>query len=417
MDIDSKRLRRNILDTAEFGAIDSAVGRGRTLLTGSEADGEAREYLIDALEAAGMTVRIDPVGNIAGRWTPDSVEPDTPAIALGSHLDSVPRGGIFDGPLGVYAGLEAVRAIRASDRSVNRPLEVVSFTEEEGARFGIGTLGSSVATGELSVSEALELEDDGLTLEDQLSSIGFRGRDQVNPAAWSAWLELHIEQGTRLESAGTPVGIVDAVTGITNVHVEVVGESDHAGTTPMEERSDALVAAGSFVQRVDEAASDIAAEHPAAVATVGEHAIEPNVRNVIPGRVEMELDIRGVTRGTMDALVSRIRSAADDIAAAHPVETSAEQYRHDPPTKMSDACLDAASAAADATNVTAQRLHSAAMHDTATVSEVADAGLLFAPSRDGVSHTPKEWTEWEDCAAATRVLAGAAARLAGGEPR
>lgn len=417
MDVDSERLRRNILETAEFGAIDSEVGRGRTLLTGSEADGEAREYLVDALEDAGMTVRVDPVGNIAGRWTPDGVDPDTPALALGSHLDSVPRGGIFDGPLGVYAGLEAVRAIRASDRSVNRPLEVVSFTEEEGGRFGIGTLGSSIATGELSVSEALSLEDDGRTLEDRLSSIGFHGEDRIDPAAWSAWLELHIEQGTRLESAGAPVGIVDAVTGITNVRVEVVGESDHAGTTPMNDRSDALVAAGSFVQRVDEEASAMAAEHPAAVATVGEHAVEPNVRNVIPGRVEMELDIRGATHGTIDELVERIRAAVDDTAAAHPVETSVERYRDDPPTKMSDACLDAATAAADATGLDARRLHSAAMHDTATVSEVTDAGLLFAPSKDGVSHTPKEWTDWDDCAAATRVLAGAAARLAGGDAR
>jgi len=417
MDVDRERLRRDIEATAEFGAIDAADGHGRTVLTGSEADERARQHLIDALEEAGMTVRVDPVGNVAGRWTPEGTDPNAPAVALGSHLDSVPRGGIFDGPLGVYAALEAVRAIRAADVSPARPLEVVSFTEEEGGRFGVGTLGSSVATGGRTASAALDLEDaDGLTLRERLSAIGFRGEDRIDPAGWHAWLELHIEQGTRLESAGDDVGVVDAVTGITNCRVEIVGESDHAGATPMADRSDALVAAAAFVQRVEAVASAVAADHPAAVATVGEHAVDPDVRNVIPGRVEMELDVRGVSRATIDTLVDRIRAALADVADSHPVEASLDRFRDDAPTEMSAACVDAATAAADAAGLSAQRLHSAAMHDTANVGAVTDAGLLFAPSEDGVSHTPAEWTDWDDCAAATRVLAGAAARLAGASP-
>lgn len=413
MDVDRNRLRRNIRETAAFGAIESVDGHGRTVLTGSDADRDAREYFIDQLESAGMSVRIDPVGTIAGRWTPADVDPDATPIALGSHLDSVPQGGIFDGPLGVYGALEAIRTIQESDFSPGRPFEVISFTEEEGGRFGIGTLGSSVATGELTVEEALTLEDDeGNTLADRLSSIGFRGDDRIDPVEWNAWLELHIEQGTRLESSGTSVGIVGTITGITNCRVVIEGESDHAGSTPMNERADALVAAGVFSRRVSETASALAKEHPAAVATVGKHVVEPNVRNVIPGRVTMELDIRGVSRATMEKLVEGVRSELDEIKRTYPVETQIDRFRDDAPCEMSERCITAAAAAADTADVSDQRLHSAAMHDTANIVECTDAGLLFAPSKNGISHTPREWTEWDECAAATRVLTGAAARLA-----
>jgi N-carbamoyl-L-amino-acid hydrolase len=196
----------------------------------------------------------------------------------------------------------------------------------------------------------------------------------------------------------------------------IEGAADHAGATPMDERTDALVAAGAFVQRVSEAASAVAAAHPAAVATVGDHVVEPNVRNVIPGRVTMELDVRGVTGETIDELVDRIRAAVDDVARAHSVEASLDRFRDDAPTEMTGRCVAAATDAAEAAGLDARRFHSAAMHDTANVARVADAGLLFAPSEGGVSHTPREWTDWDDCAAATRALAGAAARLAETEP-
>jgi len=183
MDIDGERLCRNTLDTAEFGAIDVEAGHGRIVLTSSEADREAREYLVSELEAAGMTVRVNSVRNVAGQWTPESVDLKTPPVTLGSCLDSVPRSGIFDDALGVYARVEAVRAIRAADLLINPPIDVVSFTEEEGTRFGIGTFSSSVATGKLAISDALELEDDDIkTLEDRLTSIDLRRRNRIDPA-------------------------------------------------------------------------------------------------------------------------------------------------------------------------------------------------------------------------------------------
>lgn len=413
MAVDRERLRRDIEANATFGAIEG-VDHGRTLLTGSPADEGARDRLVDRLEAAGLSVRVDSVGNIAGRWVPDGVDPATPPVALGSHLDSVPEGGIFDGPLGVYGALEAVRAVKGSERDPSRPLEVVCFTEEEGGRFGVGTLGSSVAAGELSTSEALGLEDDeGVTLAARLADIGYDGTDRLDPAGWAAWLELHIEQGTRLEAADAGVGLVEAIAGLTNCEVVVEGQADHAGTTSMAARRDPLPAAAECVLAVEEAARDLAGSDGGVVGTVGRLSVEPNVRNVVPGRVACQLDVRASEPETMDRIVDRTRGSLDRLAETRPVEPSLERYRTVPPTPLDDGILETAADAASACDVRTRRLTSGAIHDTANVARQTDAGLLFAPSRDGVSHSPREWTDWADCATATRVLARAAGDLAG----
>jgi len=413
VEVNQQRLRDDILANASFGDLETDEGHGRTLLTGTAADQAARERLVQRLQDAGLTVRVDPVGNIAGRWVPKDADPAAPPVVMGSHLDSVPQGGIFDGPLGVYGALEAVRTIRSADISPACPLEVVSFTEEEGGRFGIGTLGSSVATEKLSVADALALEDDnGYTLKERLSAIGFHGEDKITPSSWDGWLELHIEQGTRLERENLSVGVVDSITGITNCSVEIHGESDHAGSTSMSERSDALVAAAEFVQDVESVATEIAADNPAAVATVGQHDVEPNIRNVVPGSVTMQLDIRGVSEGTMDRLVERIHERLKQIEQHHPVTASLTRFRNDTPSHMSDQYVTTAVEAAETRGIATKQLHSAAMHDSANISTETDAGLLFAPSEDGISHNPREWTDWEDCATATHILAVSAAWLA-----
>lgn len=413
MDVSRERLREDIEANAAFGAVDAEEGRGRTLLTGCDADRAARERFVDRLQEAGLDVRVDAVGNVAGRWTPPGCDPDAAPVAVGSHLDSVPRGGIFDGPLGTYAALEAVRAMQAADVAPGRPIEVVSFTEEEGARFGIGTLGSSVAAGHRDVADALDLVDDeGITLRERLDSIGFRGDDTIDPRMWNAWVELHIEQGTRLTDADADVGVVEAITGITNCEVAVAGEADHAGSTPMYERTDALAAAAEFVLDVERTAEEVAANRESAVATVGQGTIEPNARNIVPGEVRFQLDLRDTDAGTMDRLVDRCRTSLARLERIRGVETDLERYRTTRPTPMDDRCLSAASDAADARGADAIRLHSAAVHDTANLAEATDVGLLFAPSVDGASHSPREWTDWDDCATAAGVLAGTVRRLA-----
>lgn len=413
MEINETILRRHIEENGRFGSIDVEEGIGRTVLTGSDADKKARERLIAELEAIGLDVRVDAVGNIAGRWTPPSCDADAAPVAVGSHLDSVPNGGIFDGPLGVYAAVEAVRSFQESEEIPARPIEVVSFTGEEGRRFGIGTLGSSVAAGQRTAAEALSLEDtDGVTLEESLERIGFAGSDEIDASEWDVWLELHIEQGTRILSANASVGIVDSIVGITNCEVTITGEADHAGSTPMYDRTDALAAASAFVLDLESAAEEVATTNNAAVATAGKGTIEPNARNIVPEEVQLQLDIRDVARDTMDELVGRCRSSLARLERVRGVETLLERYRDSKPSQMSERCIAAAEEAVETHEIDAIQLHSAAMHDTANIAEVTDTGLLFAPSVDGVSHSPREWTEWNDCAVATEVLAETIRRLA-----
>ncbi|WP_092733483.1 M20 family metallo-hydrolase [Halopenitus persicus] len=405
MRVNQKRLRQDIQENATFGSIDADEGEGRTVLTGSKADRLVRERFIDRLDDAGLKVRVDAIGNIVGRWNPQECDCNASPVAVGSHLDSVPRGGIFDGPLGTYGALEAVRALKEEGYEPSRPIEVVCFTEEEGGRFNIGTLGSSVATGHRDVEEALALTDgEGVTLGERLEGIGFAGNSIVDARSWKAWLELHIEQGTRLREADAGVGIVDSITGITNCEVTVQGEADHAGSTSMCDRTDALAAGSAFVLALERAAREEAANSDAAVGTAGSGSIAPNVRNIIPAKVQYQLDIRDVTEAGMDRLVERCRSALNRLEQTRGVATMLDRYRHSPPTTMSERCTGAIANAATKCGVDAIELHSAAMHDTANVATVTDAGLLFAPSEKGVSHSPKEWTDWEECAAATAVL-------------
>jgi N-carbamoyl-L-amino-acid hydrolase len=326
----------------------------------------------------------------------------------------VPEGGIFDGPLGVYAALEAVRAMQGAGVEPARPVEVVSFTEEEGATFASGLLGSSVAAGERSVAEALALTDgDGRTLEAALSAIGFRGEGRLDASGWDAWLELHVEQHTELEAAGVPVGVVTDVTGITHCHATVVGEANHAGSTPMGERTDALAAASEAVLAVETAAAARTETDPAAVGTVGSLTVAPNATNVVPGRVELGVDVRSVEDGSIEHIVDATREALARIESERGVETAFEREFDVAPTPMAARCRRAVREGGKRAGIETMELHSGAAHDSMYVARVTDAGMLFAPSRDGVSHNPREWTEWADCANATRVLAAALADLAG----
>jgi N-carbamoyl-L-amino-acid hydrolase len=419
--VDADRLREDVETNGQFGAVETAEGQhGRTVRTGSEANRRARDRLVAQLEAAGCVVEIDAVGNVAGRWTPASAAPDAPPVAAGSHLDSVPEGGIFDGPLGVYAALESVRAMREAGVEPARPVEVVSFTEEEGATFADGLLGSSVAAGARTVEDALALSaPDGRSLGGALEDIGYRGEGRLDAAGWDAWLELHVEQHTELETAGVPVGVVGDITGITHLAVELEGEADHAGSTPMAGRSDALAAASELVLDVEAAARELSGADgsdpvdPAAVGTVGSLAVSPNATNVVPGRVELGIDVRSTTYASMESLVGTARETLARLESERGVATTLARDFDIEPTPMAPRCRTALRDAGERAGVETMDLHSGAAHDSMHVARVTDAGMCFAPSRDGISHNPREWTDWADCAAATRVLAEALAELAG----
>ena len=411
--VSKQRLRSDLEANAAFGALDNIDEYGRTVLSGSDANQKARDLLVDKLGAAGMSVHIDTVGNVVGRWVADSADPKAAPVASGSHLDSVPEGGIFDGPLGVYGALEAVRAIQDAPHQPSRPIHVVCFTEEEGQRFSNGLLGSSVATGRMSATEVLALTDEtGISFQESLERIGYHGTGRVDASKWETWIELHIEQGTRLETAGASAGIVTDIAGITHCYADITGNADHAGSTPMNNRQDALTAASELVLAVESAAQQRVSESsPSAVGTVGSLNLSPNATNVIPADVRLGVDIRDVCRESIETLVSDLKAEAQRIASDRSVSVSIERPYMVPPEPMANRCRSALKSAADDAKLETLELHSGAAHDTMNISRVTDAGLLFAPSKNGISHNPREWTDWDDCAAATTVLAGAIARL------
>lgn len=415
--IDGESLRTDIEQTAGFGAVEASDGRGRTALPASEANADARDYLVDRLRETGLEVRVDAVGNIAGRWTPSDADPDAAPVAAGSHLDSVPRGGIFDGVLGVYAALESVRAIQESGVTPTRPLEVICFTGEEGTRFADGVLGSSVATGKRGVEETLSLSDGETTLEAALEEIGYRGSGHLDAREWDAWLELHIEQTTRLSDAGAVLGVVSDITGTTRAHVTIEGEADHSGTTGMAERTDALAAASELVLEVERRGREIAATGSGtAVGTVGQLDVEPNVVNVVPGSVSLRLDIRSTAASEIQTQVEAVERLLDALEIERDVSTALTSNYEVPPTPLSDRCRRTATDAAARCGVETRTVHSGAGHDTMQVADATDAGLLFVASENGHSHSPLEWADWEDCTAATTVLAESLLHLATTNP-
>ncbi|MDL5363238.1 Zn-dependent hydrolase [Halalkalicoccus sp. NIPERK01] len=405
--IDAERLRTDITRTAEFGTVPVEEGNCRTVLTGTDANRHAREYFVERLDERGLDVSIDSVGNVTGRWVPDGVDPAAQAVATGSHLDSVISGGIFDGVLGVYAGLESIRAMQDADRTPTRPIEVVAFTEEEGGRFSDGVLGSSVAIGATSVADALAVTDDtGVTLGEALDRIGFGGEGRLDATEWDSWLELHVEQGARLEDAPASAGIVTHITGTIRCHIDVLGEANHAGTTSMEARTDALTAASELALEIESTTNDIVeTDSDTAVGTVGQFDVEPGSINVIPGAVHLGVDIRDVEYESMERIVSSIRHCLSRLEDERDVETAFSRPYDIEPTSMSERCIAALRGAAARTGIDTLELHSGAGHDTMHVARATDAGLIFAPSEGGHSHSAAEWTDWNDCATTTRLLA------------
>jgi N-carbamoyl-L-amino-acid hydrolase len=271
-----------------------------------------------------------------------------------------------------------------------------------------------VASGRRTVEDALALTDaDGTTLDAALTDIGFRGAGSVDASEWDSWLELHVEQGERLQDAGAAVGVVSAITGTTRCSVSIRGESDHSGSTTMAERTDALTAASELVLGVEAAALDVADDHgDTVVGTVGKLDVSPNAINVVPGRADLGIDIRDVRYESMERIVERVRARLADLEAERGVETTFERPYDVAPSRMSERCTGALRDAAAAVGVPSLELHSGAGHDTMHVASVTDAGMLFAPSRGGFSHSPREWTDWDDCATATRVLTAGLADLA-----
>jgi hydantoinase/carbamoylase family amidase len=385
-------------DAARIGA-DADGGISRFAWTPELA--QANEWFVRRLEELGLTTEIDAAGNVFGRWEVG----EGSAVLTGSHLDTVPRGGRFDGALGVLAAVEAVRILKREGVEPRQPLWVVSFNDEEGARFRTGMLGSRVFAGEIDehdwrrrgVADAMgEAGFDFESLQDA------RGIDGVG-----AYVELHIEQGPVLERAGVDVGIVTGIVGLLGFRVRLVGEANHAGTTPMELRRDALAGTSRAVL----ALRDEARGRDDMTANVGMCTVEPGGFNVIPGVVEFSVDVRSPTPDGFARVDRFVRDTVQRIASEEGLELELAETHRLPPVPLDPALQDVLERAAEHEGASHMRMPSGAGHDAMVLGRHIPAAMLFVPSRGGVSHNPDEYTAPEQCELGARVLARALSTL------
>ena len=403
MSVDRSRLERHIAELSAIGGAGTSVTR--LGLTPDEQ--RARDLVGGWLRARGASVRRDAAGNVYGRFGGPG-----PAILVGSHIDSVPQGGRFDGALGVLCAVEAVEALLDDGARFRRPVEVVGWCDEEGARFGIGLFGSSAAFGRLPVGAATRADMSGVTIADALRAIGESGDPTIAARAngdIAAYLELHIEQGPRLAEAGIPLGVVSDIVGILHARVTVHGRQDHAGATIMTARADALAAASEMVLAVETAAGAL----PDAVGTVGEITVRPGAKNVVPGECVFSLDLRARNEETVEALTREVRVAIRRIGDARGVKSSIDVLSRVPAVPLDLALRDLLLRSATAVGVEAPELFSGAGHDAESAQLAGvPTGMLFVRSTGG-SHNPNELATLDDAVLGAQALALALKELAG----
>jgi beta-ureidopropionase / N-carbamoyl-L-amino-acid hydrolase len=406
LQIDSARLWDTIHDTAKFGA--TAKGGVRRLTLGPE-DKQVRDWFRTACEAAGLEVHVDALGSMFGlRKGRDMAKPP---IGLGSHLDTQPTGGKFDGVLGTLAALEVVRTLNDAGIETETPICVVNWTNEEGSRFAPATMASAAYAGEYTTENILARRDAaGVSVGEALDSIGYRGSEAVGARKFGAFVELHIEQGPLLEAEGKTIGVVDRGQGITWYDGKVTGFESHAGTTPMPLRRDALAALAEVVLAVERVAR---AHGPHAVGTIGEAVIAAPSRNVIPGEIAFTADIRSPSAETLEAIDNDLRAAMAEIAARRKVEITFDAIWRKPPTIFDSKLVNAVESAAKTLGYSHRRITSGAGHDACNMATVVPAAMVFVPCKDGLSHNELEDATQADCTAGANVLMHTVLALAG----
>jgi N-carbamoyl-L-amino-acid hydrolase len=407
------RLQEDLIEAGKFGRdphrrveryedLDAEKGVNRP--EGSAANVQLRHYAVQRMKNAGLTVKVDQFGNIFGRK--EGCKTGIKTLMCGSHLDSVLNGGQFDGALGVFSAIEAVRRLQDEGFSHDRPIDVVAFTGEEGSSFDVNLIGSSALTGQLDKGAALAAKNPrGQTLEQILIENGFKGAYQKELNDVEYFLEMHIEQGPVLFFEQIPIGIVEAITGMTWLIATIRGVSNHAGTTPMALRKDALVAAADIVAFVRNRASEIAASRGSStVGTVGRLTVFPNGTNIVPGKVELGIDIRDVSLKNMHDLKDDVLTRLKELEPKYGVETDVQIPFMHPPVPLAAEVIQSIELSARKTDVRYRRMNSGAGHDAQNMASRVKTGMIFVPSVDGISHSPMEWTHWEEIEKGVQVL-------------
>ncbi len=397
--VNATRLNQTLVDLGCIGATPQGMQR----LAFSPDDISARELIFAQMSRAGMETRIDPGGNIVGRKS--GVSSDLPAIAFGSHIDTVPNGGKYDGALGVLGAIEVVQTLADQRIELRHPVEVLVFTNEEGTRFRRWLFGSRAMAGLLEEEDRTAVDDEGVLMSARLAGIGgnmsrvhqaSRGKDEL-----AAYFELHIEQGPTLHQSSTVIGVVTGITGRWVYSVEITGTANHAGTTPMPARHDALVSASRLVLAVQSMASEL---EICRVGTAGSIQSYTNAVNIIPGRISLGVEFRDVDMDALSAADAEFRHRAAAIARLDGVSIDIQRFEDTKSVPIKSQMQELVAAAAAQTGLACQRLPSGAGHDAQAMAAITEAAMIFVPSVNGVSHAPEEYSTQEDCANGAQVL-------------
>ncbi len=415
LEVDVETLVDELQELAKFSACDEPPP-AVTRVVFTDVDRQARDYLKQLHRAAGLTVREDAVGNTFARWV--GSDANASAVGTGSHTDAIPHAGMYDGTLGVLGGLEAIRSLQRGGFRPQRSIELVMFTSEEPTRFGVGCTGSRLISGAMAPDTLAALEDDAGNSYDQArAAAGFEGEIAsavLEHGHYTAFVELHIEQGPVLEQAGEVIGAVTAIAAPSTVAFEVTGQGGHAGGVLMPDRRDALCAVAEMIAAIEECALQSAS--PDLVATVGKMEVHPGAVNSIPRRVRFTLDLRDIDGANRDRVLAEILDQTNSIAARRKVEVESTVLNADPPATADARVVQAVRQAAMSLNLPFREMVSRAYHDSLFMARIAPMGMIFIPCRGGVSHRPDEYASPEHMAAGVETLALTLAQLAGGRP-
>ncbi|WP_129113579.1 Zn-dependent hydrolase [Halegenticoccus tardaugens] len=405
IEIDRERFVATMNEQAEIGATD---GGGLHRLALSDEDKQIRDWFATQMKSEGLEITVDEFGNMFGYR--EGTDPDADTVLVGSHLDSQPYGGIYDGAMGVVAALELVRTLNDEGIETERPVEIVNWTNEEGSRFQPAMQGSGVWAGSHDIDkEHAKTDANGDIFEEELERIGYKGETSAEPQrGYDSYLELHIEQGPYLEENDTDVGIVTGIVGFTWGAITFHGEADHSGPTPMHYRSDALVAAADVISQIRRIPGTLGER---TVGTTGYIDAQPNSINTIPEEVTFTWGFRDPDTDVIEEARTRILAEAEWAAEREGVDWDYEDRMWADPVHFADRCVDAVARAAEQLNYNGMRIFSGAGHDATHTHKVMDTGMVFSVSENGKSHTEEEYTSWSDCYAAANTLANAAFEL------
>lgn len=404
LSIDIDRLQRRLAELAAIGAIEGTEGCARLALT--DEDKAGRDLVVTWMRDLGLEVTIDGIGNIIAAMPGEGAP-----VMCGSHIDTVRTGGRYDGNLGVLAGLEVIETIQTAGITPGRPLAVGIFTDEEGARFAPDMLGSLVYVGGMALEEALDIEGiDGAIVGDELERIGYDGPAPIPGLVPHAFLELHVEQGPVLEVEGITVGAVESVQGISWTEVEVVGQSNHAGTTPMSLRKDPGFVAAACAQFARELALELG--HPQ-VATVGRIDLHPNLVNVVAAKATFTVDLRNTDESVLQESERRFDEFLQATVEAEGCTVTTRTLARFEPVLFDAGTIDLVESTAASLGYSVKRMPSGAGHDAQMLARVCPTAMIFTPSVNGLSHNPAEYTAPEDLLAGSNVLLHTMLALAG----